>query len=160
MGDRTYVELSVLESQADQVREFLKTINYNPSTDEESFHDTDLHVFVFEEVNGGMLYFLPQLTDLGIAYDSRWGYGNEYGPGIKQLRFAPDGTVQTVEYCDTEQGVIDTSKLLEFMNTLGVTVDSIRNYILDHVRSFDPLPWEGQIEFGKRHLALKLIGGT
>lgn len=155
MGDRCYVELTVLTEQLPQVLKLAGDDTANESREED-----DCTVLGFEEVNYGTIPWLAQLTNVGIAWDSRWHGGDEYGPGIKQLRFAPDGTVQTVEYCDTEQGVIDTSKLLEFMNTLGVTVDSIRNYILDHVRSFDPLPWEGQIEFGKRHLALKLIGGT
>jgi hypothetical protein len=157
MGDRCYVELTVLTEQLPQVMHITKVEDYAPC---ETREEDDATVLCFEEVNYGTIPWLGQLTDLGIAWDSRWHGGDEYGPGRKQTRFAPDGTVQELEYCDTEEGVIDTSKLLEFMNTLGVTVDSIRNYILDHVRSFDPLPWEGQIEFGKRHLALKLIGGT
>lgn len=160
MGDRCYVELTVLKEHADRVRALLDKVDHSASSDEEAFSDETLHVFGFEEVNYGTLPFLYQLETAGIAHTSRWSGGDEYGAGTKHLRFAPDGTVQYSEYADTEEGKIDTSKLLEFVNASGVTVESIRAYILDHIESFKPLGWEGQGENGKRYLALKLIGGT
>lgn len=160
MGDRCYVELTVLKEHVGQVQALLDKLEYSSSSDEAAFSDVTLHVFGFDEVNYGTLPFLGDLTETGIAWTSRWSGGDEYGAGIKHLRFAADGTQQTVEYADSEEGTIDTSKLLEFVNASGVTVESIRAYILDHIESFKPMGWEGQVDNGKRYRALKLIGGT
>lgn len=155
MGDRCYVELTVLNEHVKQVQFIIGNDGCADETRGEQ-----CTVFGFEEVNYGTLDFLSRLTDLGIAWDSRWSGGDEYGAGIKRLRFAADGSIQEVEYDDTEEGKIETSKLLEVVNLPDATVDSIRTYILDDIESFKPLPWEGQEENGKRHRALKLIGGT
>lgn len=159
MGDRCLVDLTVLSEHVPRVLVLLKREDYLPNTTTVD-DDEVCTVLSFEEVNYGTLPWLSELTNLGIAWDSRWHGGDEYGPGTKHSRFAADGTEQTVEFSDTEEGVIDCNKLLEFMQRPGITPDSIRTYILNHVESFNPLPWEGQVENGKRHLALKLIGGT
>lgn len=157
MGDRCYVELTVLTEHLPQVLKITQDEDYGPC---ETREEDDATVLCFEEVNYGTLPWLGQLTNLGIAWDSRWHGGDEYGPGQKYLRFAPDGTIQTVEFADSEMGNIPTDTLLDFINLPDNTVDSIRTYVIDHMRSHDPLPWEGQVENGKRYLTLKLIGGT
>lgn len=155
MGDRCYVELTVLNAHVKEVKFILGA----DGCDDEEEGD-QCTVFGFEEVNYGTLTFLDWLTDLGIAWDSHWHGGDEYGPGTKHLRFAGDGTVQITEYDAAEVGKIETSKLLEVIDLPGSTVSTIKTFILDDIASFTPLPWEGQEENGKRHRALKLIGGT
>lgn len=160
MGDRCYVELTVLKEHADPVRALLDKVDYSASTDEAAFSDETLHVFGFEEVNYGTLPFLYQLETAGIAHTSRWSGGDEYGAGTTHLRFAPDGTVRYSEYDDSEEETVPRDKLLEAIQRPNATVDSIRDFVASHMASLIPLPWEGQEENGKRHRALKLIGGT
>jgi len=144
MGDRCYVELTVLTVHLPQVKKLAGDYHAGLERTED-----DCSVLGYDEVNYGSLPWLGNLTQAGIAWDSRWHGGDEYGPGQKYLRFAPDGTIQTVEYADTELGTIPTDTLLDFINLPGTTVDTIRTYVI-----------EGQIENGKRYLTLKLIGGT
>jgi hypothetical protein len=155
MGDRCLVDLTVLTVHLPQVLKILGS----ETPDTETVED-DCTVLSFEEVNYGNLPVVDELTAAGIAWDTRIHGGDEYGPSQKYLRFAPDGTIQINDFTDAEEGNIPSAALLEYCNLPGVTVDKIRAYIVDHMRSLDPLPWEDQVEFGKRYLALKLIGGT
>lgn len=154
MGDRCYVELYVLPEQAEKAR--LICEDSHTSTEN---HD-DYVVYGFEEVNYGTLEFISDLQEAGIAFDSRWHGGYGYGAGILYSRFAPDGTLQTVEVNDVETNTVPLDRLLEHIQLPTSTVDSIRNFVHDYTRSMTPLPWGGQIENGKRYLTLKLIGGT
>jgi hypothetical protein len=156
MGDRCYVELTVLNEHAEQTR----LIIGDDSASDES-EDEQCTVFGFEEVNYGNLEFLDKLTAAGIAWDSRWHGGDEYGPGTKHLRFTAEGASQEITVHDSEQGVIAVKELQEFLSQSGTVWSSqVTTFVDQHVAAMQPLPWEGQADNGKRHRALKLIGGT
>lgn len=156
MGDRCLVDLTILTVHLDKVLTLTDGDRPNQTSEED-----DCTVLSFEEVNYGTLTFLGKLTAAGIAWDSRWHGGDEYGPGTKQLRFTADGRIHELEYADSELDVIPTKDLLEFLNRSGTVWSSqVKTFVEHHIASLQPLPWEDQEQNGKRYLALKLIGGT
>lgn len=153
MGDRTYVELTVLNKHAVAAQ---KLFNFPAQNDECT--DGVTTVFGFEEVNYGTLDFLDKLRDAGIPYNSRWSSGDGYEAGTQYSRYTSEGQIQTFELNDTEETSVDLNKLLEVIQRHGTTVNSIRAWVTYHQQAITPLPWEGQLDNVKKFLTLKLIG--
>jgi hypothetical protein len=149
MGDRTYVTLSVLKTQE---REAASHFPFDP---EEDWLDDQLAHFGFPEINYGNLGFLFELRAAGIAYDSRWESGGDYGAGTESLRFTSLGEA-------IEKTVYDSGKNPD----LGYLMDRIdkpeelRDYILEHYDEVTNLDWENQEKYGKLYQARKLIDPT
>lgn len=146
MGDRTYVELSVPLALKEKAKALI-----NFTTDEEYQHE-EVYVLVFGETNYGNLPFLGKLMDAGIAYDSSWGRGDEYGPGTEYLRFLPDGSVNSWTAYENDANP-NIGKLLALIDK----PEELRHYILDHEKSQAIPPWDNQEEYGKIYMARKLI---
>jgi len=146
MGDRTCVTLTVLKSQQeDAVRFFTSDSEY--LNEHGSFVD-----YTFYEVNYGNLDFLDQLVNAGIAYDSRWESGGEYGPGCDYCRFTADGDVILKGISDEYRNPsIDT--LMEKINNY----EELKAFIVAHYDEISVLSWDFQEEYGKLYRTKQLI---
>jgi len=148
MGDRTYVRLTVLKSQAEKAKKLFDDYG----AEDEYSRDPDEVVFGFSEVNYGTLDFLDDLRDAGIAYDSSWEDGGDYTAGTASCRFTDEGDCVEKEIYD------------ESLNPdLGMCMDRIdkpeelRKYIIEHNEKVRTLPFDNQEEYGKIYQAKKLI---
>lgn len=148
MGDRVSVTLSVLTSQAQAA----KAIIDDSYQDEGMWLDYKLTYFVYEEVNYGNLPELKVLLEHGIAYESEWEAGGDFGKGAEQLRFTSEGEAVVMSVYESEQNPP--------MNELLAIIDKpeeLRNYILKYKEVHTPLPWDNQEEYGKLYRAKKLL---
>lgn len=149
MGDRTTVTLSFLESQE---KKALQHFDYEAS---EAWWDEPFAYHRFEEVNYGRLDFLDKLKAAGIAYESEWDRGSEYGPGIKSVRFTADGEVIQKEIYNSECS-IDVHDLMALLNK----PEELKGLITSTHEAVSVLPWENQEEYGKLYRAKQLITPT
>ena len=146
MGDRTNVELTVLASQSKEA-EALFT-----ATADEHWEVDQYASYSFEEVNYGELVFLSQLTDAGIAFDSCWGAGDEYGSGTKSCRFTAEGVLELKEVYDCDLN----PELLLLMQHINDPI-KLKEIIEEHHKKVTSLPWDNQEQFGKIYRAAQLI---
>lgn len=151
MGDRTHVTLSVLRAQVTDVEAILGE-NLGDSFDAPG---SDLVYFMFEEVNYGELPFLPELIEAGIAYESSWESGADFSAGTEHCRFTETGELQQLQVfvASVNPSLVDLLTLLDGPDPL----EEIRGYLLQHKARVTPLPWENQVEYGKRYRARELI---
>ena len=158
MGDRTSVNLYVLSSQAERVVELLGSVEEHPEErftgTREGEAPTHTHLY-FSEVNYGELAGLELLEEEGIAYDSEWSNGSEYGSGTSYCRFSPEGKMESsVQYDD------------QLNPPLGALMDRIEDseglkaYILDFSKKLEVRSWDNQEEYGRLYRTLRLIGAT
>jgi hypothetical protein len=147
MGDRTNVYLDVLVPQADEAREFF---DFDPSC--EYLNGEQFIEFQFDEVNHGTLGFLDKLQEAGIAFDSSWAQGSEYGPGTTFCRFTADGQVINFDRYDSEAHP-DLSCLMKRIDD----PKALREFILEHYNNVTPLPWDNQEDYGKLYRTRQLI---
>ena len=146
MGDRTYVFLTVPLACREQVEAITEEYQHV------DVQDKDLVVFHFDEVNFGELDCLPQLTQAGIPFTNRWAAGSNYGTGEISVRFTPEGDVVKKELADEN----NNPSMARLINLIDDPV-ALRQYILDYKASREVLPWDNQVEYGKRYQALRLI---
>lgn len=147
MGDRTSVTLMVLKEQQAATEAILK--------DDIDKHEDTLKPFVyyyFYEVNYGNLGYCDELEAAGIAFDSSWDHGSEYGPGTDYCRFLPDGTVWRAEISDSFVNP-RLDALLERIDD----PETLRAFILDHQKEVTPPSWDNQLAYSKLYLTKKLI---
>ena len=149
MGDRTTVTLTILKSQQDEA---LKHFDF---VADEAWLDEPLAYHQFYEVNYGTLDFLDKLKAAGIAYESEWDHGSEYGPGVKSVRFTADGDVVEKEVYNSECS-IDVHDLMALLDKPKKLKDLIKS---TH-QAVSVLPWENQEEYGKIYRAKQLINPT
>jgi len=149
MGDRTSVTLTVLKEQSAAAQALFE---YKPDHESEDMGSMPLCYFSFYEVNYGDLPFLDALQDAGIAFDSDWDHGSEYGAGCDFCRFRPDGTVQRFDYSDEYKNP-DLHRMMGLLDE----PEALKAYILDHHKKVTPLPWDNQVQYGKLYLTQKLI---
>lgn len=151
MGDRTYVNLTVQNEQADQARAIID------AACGEASDETDngaLICFGFEEVNYATLDCEGELQDAGIAYDKQWAAGGDYGAGSEYCRFTPDGQCLVFEVYD-EAANPDLDQLLQRIDDPAV----LRAYILDFRDAITPLPWKDQLDYGRLYaLTRRMLG--
>ena len=151
MGDRTNVELTILESQKESAESF-----FDDEPGEGYDGQDGQWIYQFSEVSYGNLEFLGALRDAGIAYDSSWESGGEYTAGTASCRFTPEGACIEKEIYDTKINP-SLDKLIELIDQ----PDALRKYILIHQESISVLPLdEDQAEYGKLFRTHKLIGST
>ena len=145
MGDYTWVEIIVLNESAPLVKEILTDyveIDESPS----------LTSFFFHEVNNGCVEEQDQLTNLGIAYNYKWGKGDNYDSGSKYIRFTPKGDLQHIEYYANELNP-PLEKLLELVDQPEKMAQYVRQYSAEKT----PLPWDNQVEYGKIYRTRQLL---
>lgn len=149
MGDRTYVTLTLL---AEQLEEALPLIEAEDGSPEDTSENTPFVHLGFYEVNYGDLRCLSALQAAGIAYESRWESGADYGGGIEYGRFTEAGEPRSLQLHDGGENpsIHALIKLLD-------SPQELRQYILDHQAAITPLPWDNQVEYGRRYRARRLI---
>jgi hypothetical protein len=147
MGDRTTVYLDVLASQADAAKELFDYESQDEYPNGEQFIE-----FQFSEINHGTLDFLDKLQEAGIAFDSSWSQGSEYGPGTTFCRFTAEGQVIKFDRYESEinPGMVGLMRLID-------NPEALREAILQHHRETTPLPWDNQEEYGKLYRTKQLI---
>ena len=154
MGDRTSVTLYVLPVHAERALEILEPFNYKACSDSRKFesHEKNNVFFVFEEVNYGELQGLDVLCSEGIAYDSCWNAGSDYGAGLQYLRFDSNGH-------PTLQDVYDDYINPDLTALMGL-IDSpaeLREYIIKHSERVAIPNWVNQEQNGKIYRTKQLI---
>ena len=149
MSDGTTVTLFVLQSQLAAAQE---QFDDKPG---ESTCLGELTELMFYDVNYGNLPFLGKLQKAGIAYDSCWNSGDEYGAGVENVRFTATGDVIGRTVYDSER-----NPNLDTLMGLIDKPDELRQYILDHKTATEDLSWDNQEEYSKIYLANQLINPT
>ena len=146
MRDRTTVRLMVLNSQSVEAQ---KHFTFE---DIDSYVDDTTTESEFDAVNYGNIPFLEDLKTAGIAYDSSWSSGDEFGPGTESLRFNDKGEPFTRTLYD--DGVNPyLPKLMELIDK----PDELRAHLIKHSEDVADRPWDNQEEYGKIYLAKQLI---
>lgn len=148
MGDRTWVEIVVLKESLPQVKEVLDLLNDEGEITEKG----ELVSIYFDEVNDGRIDEQDELTNVGIPYNYEWGNGDNYDAGSKYIRFTPEGQLVHIEYYESEINP-PLEKLLELLDKPKELVQYIQQYSDDKT----PLPWDNQVEYGKRYRTLQLL---
>jgi hypothetical protein len=160
MGDRTHVTLTVHRDYEEQVQELLTQTGDEPYDSEVMESDgEELIYFNIEDVNYGEVNCLDKLQELGIAYDSEWAAGDEYGEGQKSLRFSPEGNAivkQWYEYdlCITLHHLNCMSQ--EYLSN-DQLAEQIRLMIANLNEKCSLFPWTDQIRNGKTYRAKQLL---
>ena len=147
MGDRTWVEITVLKESLDQVKEI-----FSDFYDIEIVEGDYLASLHFDEVNNGCVEEQKDLTEKGIPYDYEWGPGNAYYSGTKYIRFTPEGNLQPIEYYDNERNP-PLEKLLKLVSE----PKELAEYVQKYANEITPLPWGNQVEYGKIYRTRRLI---
>ena len=151
MGDRTYVTLTVLKEQAKEAEALFAW----PADHHSENLGINPHIYYsFYEVNYGDLPFLDALQEAGIAFDSEWEHGSEYGSGCDFCRFRSDGSVQRYDYSDEYKNP-DLHQMMKLLDE----PEALKAYILDHHRKITPMLWDRQIEYGKLYRTKQLLNG-
>lgn len=147
MGDRTTVTLTVL---ADRAAEALYLIGEEP--DYKCGESKGLASFQFAEVNYGNLQNLDKLKSQGIAFDSDWESGSEYGPGTHWCRFTREGDMRENEVSNEYKNP-PIEELMKRIDDPEVLIGYITTYHFD----VTPPSWEHQNEFGAIYRTKNLI---
>lgn len=147
MGDHTWVEIVVLKESLDQVKKILANFDIP-----EIVEGDKIVSLYFYEVNNGHIEEQDELTLQGIPYNYEWGTGDGFDAGNKYIRFTPEGKVVHIEYYVTEANP-PLEKLSELLDTPEELVEYIRKFIKEKT----PLPWDNQVEYGKRYKAMQLL---
>lgn len=149
MGDRTTVTLTVLKSQSKEAEKLFYG-QWDEGFDIEQFTQ-----YVFNDVNYGNLDELPSLQNMGIAYNSRWDAGSNYGPGEETCRFTPEGEL-LIQTIGDEYKNPCLKSLMEAINSH----EMLKRIIMRHYEEVTALPWDNQEEYGKLFRARRLINPT
>ena len=145
MGDRTWVEIVVLNETLPLVEKILPD-------DAEISTTPEFSSFYFYEVNDGCIEEQHELTEAGIPYNYEWGTGDNYNPGTKYIRFTPEGELEHIEYYE-----FDINPPLEKLLELVSKPKELAEYVQQYSDERTPLPWDNQVEYGKRYRARQLI---
>lgn len=156
MGDRTYVTLTVQKEHAAAVAEIYETV-----VDEGDYISVDPEMWSlgFEEVNYGNLHDLEKLQELGIAFDSAWNGGHEYGSGCLTGRFTSEGefTENQVYSNSRNPEMGNLRRILEENPDPLVRLEKLTEEINGHYDKITSLPWVNQGDYGKRYRARQLV---
>ena len=161
MGDRVYVTLIVLTAHLEQARTILTKYNGNPQEEYGSptSIEPDLSFLGYAEVNYGELNGLPDLVATGIAYDSRWEQGSEFGRGVESVRFTAEGKViKKVLYAQDEGIELDKFRTAMALAKPEERLIALEAVISKHEDRLFVLPLdEKQIEYGKLYRTKRLL---
>lgn len=158
MGDRTHVTLTLTRKHYEQIKDedWFDDEFYNEIDSGKLVHSTQaedvLVIIEYEEVNFGELDFLENLQALGIAYDSEWGSGDSYRAGCETCRFTENGEAQVIHLFEGQEN----PPIEELRSRLAKPIQLVE-YIKQYERERTPLPWDNQIEYGKRYQAKQLL---
>lgn len=144
-----FTTLKVLTEQADEVEAIIDAYSHS----DDNWGDDEYTVFGFSDVNMGVLDFLGELTNAGIAYDSTWDAGSNFGEGTEHCRFTPTGevTTQTLYAADSSIPLGDLVEYLENHEMLKELI--LKKQAERHVEPLDAK----QIEYGKLYQVARLV---
>lgn len=149
MGDRTSVSLTVLTAQAEDAKRIFGEAEFEV---DHMSSDGGLSHFSFYEINYGNLPFLDELQNAGIAFDSCWDHGGDYGAGSDRCRFLSDGSVYRFETSD-EYLNPDLHMLMKLLDR----PEELKAFIIEHYDKVTPPSWDHQVEYGKLYKTKLLI---
>ena len=104
--------------------------------------------FCLDEVRYCDLESLHQLTELGIAYDFTSNDGDYYCAS----RFTNEG-----EHTSIDLAISGMNPDLSQCRALLDRPADLLDYIQKHVQAVTPLPWDNQVEYGKRYRIKQLL---
>lgn len=104
--------------------------------------------FSLEEVRYCELKCLHQLIELGIAFDFTSDEGDHYCAS----RFTNEGGHKSIAISMSAMNP-DLSQCMALMDS----PTDLQAYIQKHVQSVTPLPWDNQVEYGKRYRTRQLL---
>jgi hypothetical protein len=155
MGDRVAVILIVNQEHSAEVDELLPDWS-------EKYRVHDKIEYLFNEVNYGELPHMGTLVKLGIAYDVYWDRGCEFEEGSSHARFTPSGNLirKTLYASDS---TIDICKLYTVNKEASSVSPEYAHKVISELLQgrydrLQILPWDNQVEYGKKHRLLNLIG--
>lgn len=157
MGDRCNVVMTILESQAELVKQILKH-HGNGSPDEEIINEdiiggrrrwVDIH---FDEVNHGQLNGIEVIHANGIPYNLFNDSGSSFGSATEYCRYLENGELQ-VFTVGSYDDYIDIDELKVRLNNY----DALRDYITECDYNRTPEPWDNQEEYAARYRAIQTI---
>lgn len=142
MGDRTTVELTVLDEHAAFVREA-------DDGGEEMPNDDGTIAFIFYEVNYADLDYgcsyhgnkgiVELMTDAKIPYDIEWEPGCEYPAGSMHFRILEDGETSFVEVaCRESRGMVPIQDVFEIIRP-ALLDPGVTSYAVDAVNELNTL---------------------
>ena len=153
MGDRVVVSLTVPKECEKQAIKIINKQEGKPECIQDL--NNGLVALEYSEVNYGELANLDLLVQQGIPFESEWQAGCEFGVGTNYGRFTPKGEyVGLILYVGDQNPSMD-----ELQNRLN-NYDDLRDYIQAYKETHTPLPWDNQVNFGKRYLLNKLVLGN
>lgn len=141
MGDRTVVELTVLDEHV----EFVRAAD---DSGDEIPNDDGTTTFVFYEVNYADLDYgckfhgnkgvVEQMTDANIPHDIEWEPGCEYPAGAIYFRILEDGETSLVEVCKENQGMVPIQDIFEIIRP-ALLDPGVTSYAVDAVNELNTL---------------------
>lgn len=151
MGDRCYMSLTVKSEQMDEVRSIFKEAGNNPS---EFVMDNGqgFGFLGFEEVNYAKLEGIEAVQAAGIPFDLENTAGHDYEASTLYCRFTEEGTMQFQELC-AEDEIVRLNDLLKIVDDHA----ALKALILQADADRQIIPWDNQVEYGKRYVARQLI---
>lgn len=151
MGDRTSVTLIFQTEHENAVMKIYGRRDASPYVLAPGIGAPNLSCLDFDEVNYGELWYLDQLREAGIAYESHWGNGSGYSAGKSICRYDDDGRYIVIDTCETP------FIPLYLLKNLLATPDTVIPYIEATIAAHTYLPWDNQIQNGKRYRTWLLI---
>ena len=146
MGDRTFVSLYVPTELAQIAEKIIA------SDAIEQWQEGALTVLGFAEVNYGELDNLALLEEAGIPYNSSWAEGGNYSPGTEFCRFTSEGDPIIKSFTNAE-----LNPNINILKTLFESPDILINYLKKFIEDTAIIPWDNQVEYGKRYKVRQLI---
>lgn len=93
------------------------------------------------------------LLEAGIAYDINIGREHENDSHMTDTyRFTENGTLSHLHWEEEDEAM----RLTDLMSVVD-NYQELRDLIIQAKREITPLPWDNQIEYGKRYMARQLI---
>ena len=145
MGDRTYVELTVLNRDAD----FVKTL----ADYDDVCEGYNINTFGYSEVNYGELKFTDELMELNIPYSYTWQAGGDYPAGTEYFLFNEDGSTK---HCNFYLSSVNPE--ISYLMTLCDKPEELVKFIQEHHKRYLAPSWKHQEEQSLIARAKQLIG--
>lgn len=151
MGDRCYMCLIIKSEHFEEAKKIFTEAGNRPGYQSQD----NGHGFAsleFEEVNYAKLEGIETVQAAGIPYDLDNTAGHEYEAACVHCRFTERGEMVLQELTASDD-VISVNSLLKVIDDHAALKSLIQK--ADEERAV--LPWDNQVEYGKRYVARQLI---
>ena len=141
MGDRTWVNLTIMAKDKDRAHAIFEEEERCPETVDEAFtiHGVALISCGFGEVNYADLGFEEKLQEHKIPYDKEWHAGQDYSSGAEYHRINENGESVVKRFYGDEQGMVKLDELLK-----AIEDDNLSSFVDDSVAANDIIAWSEQ----------------